>query len=212
MGKGFAVVADEVRKLAERSGRATKEIAELIGLVQQETDAAVKAMQVGATEVTSGTTLADQAGTSLQGIESAVSATRTAVERITRSVASMSDASQGVVAATEAIATIAAQTNQSAARMSLNASSVASAADSIAAVSEENAAASEEVSAATEELSAQVQEVVAAAGSLAQMANGLDQLVARFTIDAGSAGQANDQALGTITLRRRPADRKARAA
>src|SRR5574340_819030 len=36
-GKGFAVVADEVRKLAERSSKATKEIAQLIGKVQNGT-------------------------------------------------------------------------------------------------------------------------------------------------------------------------------
>ena len=36
-GKGFAVVADEVRKLAERSGRETKQIADLIAQVQTAT-------------------------------------------------------------------------------------------------------------------------------------------------------------------------------
>ena len=36
-GRGFAVVADEVRKLAERTTKATKEIAEMIESVQQET-------------------------------------------------------------------------------------------------------------------------------------------------------------------------------
>jgi len=41
-GKGFAVVADEVRRLAERSVKATGEIAELIDTVQRETGAAVK--------------------------------------------------------------------------------------------------------------------------------------------------------------------------
>ncbi|MCL4439122.1 MAG: methyl-accepting chemotaxis protein, partial [Firmicutes bacterium] len=39
-GKGFAVVADEVRKLAERSGQATKEIAELITDIQHGTKVA----------------------------------------------------------------------------------------------------------------------------------------------------------------------------
>ncbi|MBI4733885.1 MAG: methyl-accepting chemotaxis protein, partial [Rubrobacteridae bacterium] len=44
-GKGFAVVADEVRKLAERSARATGEIADLIKSIQEETMDAVQTME-----------------------------------------------------------------------------------------------------------------------------------------------------------------------
>ena len=50
-GKGFAVVADEVRKLAERSGRETKQIGELINQVQTGTTEAVAAMDSGAAKV-----------------------------------------------------------------------------------------------------------------------------------------------------------------
>ncbi|MGI6711737.1 MAG: methyl-accepting chemotaxis protein [Bacillota bacterium] len=46
-GRGFAVVADEVRKLAERSGNATKEIAQLIDTIQQDTQNAVEAANKG---------------------------------------------------------------------------------------------------------------------------------------------------------------------
>jgi methyl-accepting chemotaxis protein len=188
-GKGFAVVADEVRKLAERSGRATKEIADLIAHVQRETHAAVAAMQTGAAEVAAGADLADQAGASLEAIAAAVAATKSAVERITAAVATMGEASEGVVGATDAIAAIAARTNEAASRMTENANSVSDAVESIAAVSEENSAAAEEVSATTEEMSAQVEEVVASAATLAEMAGQLDQLVGRFTL-AGHEGLA----------------------
>ncbi|MDE2584394.1 MAG: CZB domain-containing protein [Betaproteobacteria bacterium] len=47
-GRGFAVVADEVRKLAERTAKATTEIASLVGTIQNETQAARGVMQVGA--------------------------------------------------------------------------------------------------------------------------------------------------------------------
>ena len=189
-GKGFAVVADEVRKLAERSGRATKEIADLIALVQNETRAAVEAMQVGSAEVESGAALAYRAGVSLEAIESSVTATKAAVERITVAVGSMEEASSGVVSATEEIAAIAAQTNQGVTRMTASARSVAESVESMAAVSEENSAATEEVSAATDGLSAQVEQVVGSAATLATMAGRLDALVATFKLDTSAADPA----------------------
>jgi methyl-accepting chemotaxis protein len=67
-GRGFAVVADEVRKLAERTGNATKEIAEMIRSVQAETRTAVAAMEAGSREVESGVESTRRAGDSLQGI------------------------------------------------------------------------------------------------------------------------------------------------
>jgi methyl-accepting chemotaxis protein len=186
-GKGFAVVADEVRKLAERSSRATKEIAALIGEVQSGTDAAVKAMRAGAGEVETGAEKAGQAGRSLDEISSAVAATQSAVGRITSAVDAMNSASSGVVAASDAIATIAAQTNAAAGQMTSSAELVARSVESIAAISEENSASAEEVSAATEQMSAQAQEVVASASTLADMAHNLDELVARFRLEGGPA-------------------------
>lgn len=67
-GRGFAVVADEVRKLAERTTRATKEIAAMIKKIQDDTADAVRAMNEGTREVASGIQLADQAGNALQQI------------------------------------------------------------------------------------------------------------------------------------------------
>lgn len=46
-GKGFAVVADEVRKLAERSSKATKEISELVTVIQENTKHSVESVENG---------------------------------------------------------------------------------------------------------------------------------------------------------------------
>jgi methyl-accepting chemotaxis protein len=88
------------------------------------------------------------------------------------------------VSVTDQLATIAAATDDSAGRMTASAASVSVAVSSIAAVSQENSAAAEEVSASTEQLSAQAEEVVASAATLAEMADALDVLFSRFTLDA----------------------------
>lgn len=67
-GRGFAVVADEVRKLAERTTSATKEIAQMIQTVQNETKVAVTAMEEGRKQVDEGVQTTAQAGDSLKEI------------------------------------------------------------------------------------------------------------------------------------------------
>ncbi len=67
-GRGFAVVADEVRKLAERTSKATKEIAMMIRQIQTDTNQAVVSMEKGTDEVGKGISLAEQAGTMLKNI------------------------------------------------------------------------------------------------------------------------------------------------
>ncbi len=78
-GRGFAVVADEVRKLAERTTKATKEIAVMIKQIQKDTSEAVTSIQEGEKEVAIGRDLAIKSGESLTNI---VAATNKVVDMI----------------------------------------------------------------------------------------------------------------------------------
>ncbi|MEN3159913.1 methyl-accepting chemotaxis protein [Alkalimonas sp. NCh-2] len=69
-GRGFAVVADEVRQLAERTSKATTEIAGMIQLVQDDTQLAVASMETAAPRVAEGLSRANDAASMLQQIRS----------------------------------------------------------------------------------------------------------------------------------------------
>ncbi|MFW2388138.1 MAG: methyl-accepting chemotaxis protein [Polyangiales bacterium] len=76
-GKGFAVVADEIKDLAERAGASTKEIAELIKTIQEETKNAIEAVERGASTVDRGVTVSEGAQRALKKIlESSKQSTR----------------------------------------------------------------------------------------------------------------------------------------
>ena len=132
-GKGFAVVADEVRKLAERSSKATKEISELVSMIQENTKVSVQSVETGSEK-------AANAGTTFEEILKLV--------------------------------------NQSAAKVT-----------EIAAASEQQSAQAEEVlqavgniASVTEETAAGIEETATTATDLAEMAETLNQLAARFKI------------------------------
>ena len=86
-GRGFAVVADEVRKLADRTTKATEEIAGSIQAIQSETTQAVERMNAGTEQVKNGVERATEAGASLQKIVSAASQLSPALIERARSMA-----------------------------------------------------------------------------------------------------------------------------
>jgi len=73
-GRGFAVVADEVQRLAERVANATKQIESLVKTIQTDTHEAMLSMEQTTTNVVGGAKVAENAGRSLEEIET-VSAT-----------------------------------------------------------------------------------------------------------------------------------------
>ena len=81
-GRGFAVVADEVRALAERTTKATREIAEMIKAIQGDTRDAVSTMNEGVLEVELGTGEAAKSGAALRHILEQIGVVSTQVEQI----------------------------------------------------------------------------------------------------------------------------------
>ncbi|GEM_PF-1871369 len=198
-GRGFAVVADEVRKLAERSSRATKEIAALISTIQKGTGEAVRAMEAGDREVENGAQLAGEAGAALQAITQAIQASEVQVQEIQAIMSHLDSVKLELVKSVDAVSDVVAHHLASTQEMTAQASGVKQAAESVASVSEQNSAATEEVSASTEEMLAQAGEMDSSAQSLAQMADALQEVVARFKVE-------EEASTSGVALKRRGAD------
>lgn len=179
-GKGFAVVAEEVRKLAERSGKATKEIAQLITDIQKGTKFAVDSMRVGTKEVETGVTIAQEAGQSLKEIVDAVNSTGVQVQKIMVFINKILISSQDVAKSVNNVAAIIEENTAATQQMTAAADQVTYSIQRVTIVSEENATAAEEVSATTEELTGSIEEISHSSIQLNNMAKELQALVSRF--------------------------------
>ncbi|MFQ3550170.1 MAG: methyl-accepting chemotaxis protein, partial [Armatimonadota bacterium] len=157
-GKGFAVVADEVRKLAERSSKATGEIAELIQNIQQMTEQAVSAMERGSHEVEEGTALGNEAGEALQKIQTAIRGVVKQVEEVSAAAQQMTASSNEVIKAIENVSAITEESTAATEEMAASSTEVGQQIEQVAAVSEENAAAAREVSDIIQEQNASIEE------------------------------------------------------
>jgi methyl-accepting chemotaxis protein len=111
-GRGFAVVADEVRKLAERTTKATKEIADTIHTIQEDTVSAVESMEAGNREAQEGMALVNSAGESLQNIVGAVQSLTGMVQQIAAAISEQSTVAESIAGNIEAVASISKQSEQ----------------------------------------------------------------------------------------------------
>ncbi|MGE5400987.1 MAG: methyl-accepting chemotaxis protein [Ignavibacteriales bacterium] len=125
-GRGFAVVADEVRKLAERTTKATKEIADTIKAIQREAKEADQSMNMARSSVEEGMKLTGEVADVLQDIllgakkttdvvmqvAAASEEQSAAAEEISKNVEGISSVTQESAAGTEQIARAAEDLNR----------------------------------------------------------------------------------------------------
>ena len=148
-GRGFAVVAEEVRKLAEESQNASKQIGDLIGAIQNETEQAVTAMETGRTEAEKGRENVSATGEGFSEI-------LTMIRRIQNNSASIEKTMADLGNRAGKINTATGEIHEAAAK-------VASESQTVSAATEQQAAGMEEIAASSRGLSDMAQELKAAA-------------------------------------------------
>ncbi|MEZ0312366.1 MAG: methyl-accepting chemotaxis protein [Myxococcota bacterium] len=103
-GRGFAVVADEIKALAERTGSSTKEIAELIKAVQDESRNAIQVMSQGVEDVEEGVRLGHNAEDALRKIVESAKRSTLMIKAIAQATVEQSKGSKQVTNAISRIA------------------------------------------------------------------------------------------------------------
>lgn len=154
-GRGFAVVASEVRKLAEESDQSAKQIKQLLGNIQQETQTAMGAMNGVMSDLKVSLESVKTTGTDFEQIAGSVQHVSKRTESLTGDISALTTATEDV---SDAMGTILALT-------------------------EENAAGIETSAASIQETNATIEAVTTAAAHLAQIATELHALTFGFRVD-----------------------------
>jgi methyl-accepting chemotaxis protein PixJ len=105
--QGFTVVAEEVRSLAERSAIATREIEQIVGDIQTETEQVVTAMETGRGQVIAGTELVETTRQTLTSIASVSAQIRHLVEDMAQAATTQTQTSMSVAETMQAVEAIA---------------------------------------------------------------------------------------------------------
>ncbi len=154
-GKGFAVVAEEIRKLAEQSGKATKEIRQLIEDIQTRAQLAVRAMN-------DTKSIVEKQNDAVKETESIFNQISTAIESVMNQVITVQKSTE---------------------EMAMQKDEIIEVIENVSVTAEETSASTQQVSAATEEQLASMEEVTHHAADLKILAEQLELLINKFIVN-----------------------------
>ena len=144
-GRGFAVVSDEVRKLAEQSATAAQNISELIAKILDDTNSAIKSMELGAVGVKEGSQSVSATGEAFALIEEQVENLNANIQKSVDYIESVNTASHVISDAMSILQDISKKSTEEI--------------HSVSAATEEGSTAIQEMSEASEKLSELAQEM-----------------------------------------------------
>ena len=181
-GKGFAVVAEEVRKLAERSTQSTKEITNLITLIQNSISDSLTSMEEGVDKVGQGL---EQAAASDKALQAILAATRSVNQQsadVRDSVNLIVEATDDLVNHIDSVSDVVEEISAAMQEMVNEAGEVRKSVGEIEKTAGQNRSDVEEVSHFVLELNQEMQKTITSAGDLKQIASNMQDHIESFRV------------------------------
>jgi methyl-accepting chemotaxis protein len=178
-GQGFAVVAEEVRKLAERSGRSTQEIEDLIGDIQKRTKDAVARMEKCIIIVDEAADANKQMGTTLKEIDGSVSDVDRFAREIGAATQEQSSGSTQIARETENLREVTHEISSATEEQASAAEQIVKTMEKMREMIHQNAAGSTELASSAEQLRSQ--------------ADRFQEIVGRFALNGADRTAAKEQ-------------------
>lgn len=153
-GKGFAVVADEVRKLAEQTAISSKQVSDLIDLIQKDSLSSVQSMSTVSEEVDAGL----------------------------KQIYDVGKAFKRILLATQSVASQTHEASVISEQMSRSTDKVTASVETMAIIAKNSAQSSQNVAQSSQEQLASMEEITSSSESLTKIAQELKELIKTFKI------------------------------